>query len=394
MFQQQIHAPHSQRVTFVELFFDLVFVFAVTEITSYLFHHLDGAGVVRTALVFWLIWWAWTQWTWALNPADTEHTLVRAGTLIATAIAFLMAVSVADAFDDDGGLWFAVPYIAIRVLGLALYARVAAEREGHLDAVRAFALLSSLGLIAVLVGAFLDPDVRVWVWAAAVALDFFAATAAGRFESWHLHTEHFTERHGLFVIIALGESLIISGSVVVEAERTTELVVVGISAVTVTCLLWWTYYGWFKDAIEHRMVELSGSQQSTYARDAYSFLHLPLIGGVVGVAIGFEAMLEHPGDPVADEVLLALGIGLALFLGASAAIWARAYGRLLWLRLAAPATLAVVLFAAADLKAGLDPHIRSGRACSRSRRGSPALAYRDARRAAARRRDNLAQPSY
>jgi low temperature requirement protein LtrA len=352
MFEQQIHAPHGQRVTFVELFFDLVFVFALTEITGFLFHHLDGEGVVRTALIFWLIWWAWTQWTWALNPADTEHTIVRVGTLLATAIAFLMAVSVADAFEEDGGLWFAVPYIAIRVLGLALYARVAVERDGQFDAVRGFALLSSLGLIAVLLGAFLDPDVRVSVWIAAVALDVFAAAIAGRFESWHLHTEHFAERHALFVIIALGESLIVSASVVVEAERTTELVIVGISAVAVTCLLWWTYYGWFKDAIEHRMTELRGAQQSTYARDAYSFLHLPLIGGVVGVAIGFEAMLEHPGDPVADEVLLALGIGLALFLGASVAIWARAYERLLWVRLAAPAALAVVLLAAADLKAG------------------------------------------
>lgn len=352
MFQQQIHAPHGQRVTFVELFFDLVFVFAVTEITSYLFHHLDGEGVVRTALVFWLVWWAWTQWTWALNPADTEHAIVRAGTLAATAFAFLMAVSVADAFEDDGGLWFAAPYVIIRVVGLALYSRVAVERDGQLDAVRGFALLSSLGLVAVLVGAFVDPDVRVWVWIGAVALDVFAASAAGRFESWHLHTEHFTERHGLFVIIALGESLIVSASLFVEADRSSELVIVGIGAVVVTCLMWWTYFGWFRGALERCMEERRGSRQSTFARDAYSFLHLPLIGGVVGVAVGFEAMLEHPGDALEDEVLLALGIGVALFLGAGVAAWLRAHRRVLWVRLLAPAALAVVLFAAADLKAG------------------------------------------
>ena len=160
MRETKVHAPEEQSVTFVELFFDLVFVFALTQITSFAAHNLDAEGVLRATVMFWLIWWGWTQWTWALNAADTEHGLIRIGTLVATAIAFIMAVSVGDAFEGDGGLWFIVPYILVRTLGLALYARVAAERDGQLAAVQAFALLSLLGLAAALIGGLVNEDLR------------------------------------------------------------------------------------------------------------------------------------------------------------------------------------------------------------------------------------------
>jgi low temperature requirement protein LtrA len=276
---------------------------------------------------------------------------VRVGTLLATAFAFLMAASVSEAFEERGGLWFAVPYILIRLLGLSLYARVATEREGQLEAVRAFALLSMLGLGAVFIGGLVDPDLRMWFWLGAIGLDVFASRVAGRFESWHLHVEHFTERHGLFVIIALGESLIISASVVTDSDRSTELVLAAIGTVLVTCLLWWTYFGWLKDGLEERFVELRGSAQSSYARDAYSLLHWPLIGGVIGVAVGFEEMLAHPKDSLDGEILLALGIGLALFLGAGAATWAWASRQVLRARIAAVAVLAIGLPLAEDVPA-------------------------------------------
>jgi len=345
----RVHAPGSQSVTFVELFFDLVFVFAITELTGYAAHHLDAEGVVQSAVVFWLIWWAWTQWTWALNPADTEHGIVRLGTLIATAVAFIMAISVGEAFDGTGGLWFIVPYIAVRSLGLALYARVAAERDGQLAAVQGFALLSSVGLAVALIGGFVDEDVRLSLWLGVIALDVFAASAAGRFESWHLHTAHFTERHGLFVIIALGESLIVAAAGLTNVERTAEVVGVAVGAVAVTCLLWWIYFGWLKDALEEFMASVRGSTQSTFARDAYSLLHFPLIGGIVGVAVALEEMAAHPADAVPGEVLWALGLGVGGFLWASAFAYARAYRRVLWARLIVPVTLGALLVPAQDL---------------------------------------------
>ena len=162
-------------------------------------------------VVFWLVWWAWTQYTWALNSADTTHPAVDAVMLVATAIAFLMAVTIPDAFGDAGG-WFAATYIAVRVVGLGLYGRVAWEDVAKRTAVRRFAVLSLGGLAAVAAGGVVGGDARAWWWAAAVVLDVAAAVGAGTAEGWDIRPEHFGERHGLFVIIALGESLIVAAS--------------------------------------------------------------------------------------------------------------------------------------------------------------------------------------
>jgi low temperature requirement protein LtrA len=122
----RLHAPEAQPVTFVELFFDLVFVFAVTQVTALTAENLDVGGVARSTVVFWLVWWAWTQFTWTLSPADTQHTVVRALTLVATAAAFVMASSITRAFEHEV-LWFAVPYVLIRALGLGLQVRIDKE---------------------------------------------------------------------------------------------------------------------------------------------------------------------------------------------------------------------------------------------------------------------------
>jgi len=350
--RQTIHAPGGQSATFVELFFDLVFVFALTEVTHFAVTHLDPGGVARTILIFWLIWWAWSQWTWALNPADTEHGLVRIGTLAATAIAFAMAVSVEDAFNADGALWFVVPYILVRLFGLALYARVATERAQHLAAVRTFAALSMFGFAVVLIGGFADPDARVWWWLAAVVLDLLVAGRVAGFEGWHIHPEHFAERHGLFVIIALGESLIVAAAGVAGAERTAELAAVAIGAIAVTCLLWWTYFGWLEEGLAARLRELKDGSRSSFARDAYSLCHLLIIAGVVAVAVGLEELVAHPAGEVGGDVLAALGVGVALFLGASAAAWARAGNGILWARIVVPAGLGALLVLVAGLTAG------------------------------------------
>ena len=117
---QTIVSPEDQSVTFVELFFDLVFVFSVTQVVGLLHHELNWTGVLQAVLVFWLVWWAWTQFTWALNAADTTHHLVELGALVATAVAFFMAVALPDAFQSRA-LWFAIPYVLVRVVGLALF---------------------------------------------------------------------------------------------------------------------------------------------------------------------------------------------------------------------------------------------------------------------------------
>jgi low temperature requirement protein LtrA len=344
---RSLASPEGQGATFVELFFDLVFVFAVTQVTHYTAEHLDLGGILRSVLVFWLIWWAWTQFTWALNAADTDHHQVRLGTLVSTGVAFVMAASVEQAFGSGGeALWFALPYVAVRLLGLGLYYRVAATPEQR-SAVLVFALASLTGLTAVLAGALAPPTLRAWFWLGAVILDLGAAGLAGRRMGWNLHTEHFAERHGLIVIIALGESLIIAGAAVAADERTGGFVAVGAAALAATCLLWWTYFGWVKDALEERLVCAPERLQAPMARDAYSLWHFPLVCGIIAYAVGVEGVFAHPDERVAPGVAIALGSGVLLFvLSTAAALW-RAAGKLLVRRAMMVMATAVVIVAPA-----------------------------------------------
>lgn len=313
--------PSGQSADFVELFFDLVFVYAITRITSLTAHHLDTEHVLKSLLIFWLIWWAWTQFTWALNAANTKIAEVRLTVLIATAVAFVMASSTDLAFTE-GVLWFAIPYIVIRIIGLALYIRVTTNLNGHRSAVIGFALLSVTGLIAVLAGAMSNPSLRIFFWLSAILLDMLAGFIGGRAEGWSLQSKHFGERHSLIVIIALGESLIVAATAVDGQEHSPELMLASALAVIVTCLLWWSYFSWISNYLEEKFSEKSGSDQAKTGRDAYSFMHFLIICGIVGTAVGFEKILHHPHDLLAVPVALALGTGYMLFIGFSiAAVW-------------------------------------------------------------------------
>ncbi|HEU5302357.1 MAG TPA: low temperature requirement protein A [Acidimicrobiia bacterium] len=333
MAKRSLHAPEAQSVTFVELFFDLVFVFAVTQVTVLTAGDLTVEGVARSLLLFWLIWWAWTQFTWTLNPADTSHTAVRALTLLGTAIAFVMAASVTRAFGDEAA-WFAVPYVLVRVVGLGLQVRIDLERADLRNrAISVWAGLSGIGLALVLVGALVDTPGRYWIWLGAIVADLVAAGMAGGRQEWDLDTEHFSERHGLFVIIALGESLIVAATAVSVDERTGSLVAVTAAALAVACLLWWTYFAWVKDAIEEGFASTPPEVLGATARDAFSLGHFPLVCGIIGFAIAIEEIVHHPSDVPSGEVTAALGAGVTLYVVAAAfSLW-RTSRVILWPRL-------------------------------------------------------------
>lgn len=345
MTQPGMISPDDQGATFVELFFDLVFVFAITQVTHYAAHHLDLHGIFRSAIVFWLIWWGWTQFTWALNSANTEHHHVRVGTLVSTGVAFVMAVSLDDAFSaTPAAMWFALSYVGVRGLGLGLYYKVLSDTAQR-SSVLAFAGLSLGGLAAVLLGAFVDPSLREWVWLAAIGLDFAAAWLAGNKWAWGIHAGHFAERHGLIIIIALGESLIVAGGALVS-DITFSVIVTGSLAVILTCLLWWTYFGWVQGVLEEALIEHDGPGRGRLARDAYSFGHFPLVSGIIALAVGFEASF-HPGDYGLVNITIAIGVGLTLFLVSTAAALWRSKGCVLWNRLIVLAlTLGALAFVA------------------------------------------------
>ena len=316
-----IVSPVGQSATFVELFFDLVFVFGVTQLVGLLHHELSWAGAGRTLLVFWLVWWAWTQFTWALNAADTTHPLVELGTLAATAIAFFMAVAVPDAYGA-GRVWFAVTYVALRLLGLGLYAWVASADARHRQAVISFALPSLGGLAAALMGAFAGGSTQVWLWGLTIFLDVVAAIVGGRNESWNLHPAHFAERHGLIVIIALGESLIVAASGVVGTDFRGEVLAVAVLAVLITCGLWWTYFPIAKPQLEAALEHTPPARRGDLARDAFSLAHFPMLCGVIAYAVALEDVFAHPSDPLPETARLAIALGILLFVGGTAiAMW-------------------------------------------------------------------------
>ena len=313
-----IRTSDPQAVTFVELFFDLVFVFAVTQITALTAHDLTPDGVLRSIVLGWLIWWAWTQFTWTLNPADTTHPGVRVVTLAATGVALVMAASVTRAFADDA-LWFAVPYVVVRALGLGLQVRVDRERnDAFHTVVVVWTALSTIGLVLVLAGAVVDPSLRPWLWLLAIVADVVAAAWAGRGASWDLNPSHLTERHALFVIIAIGESLIVAGTAVAGDERSWALASAAVVTIVVASLLWWTYFGWLKEALEHRYAAAPLERLGPLARDAFSLAHFPLIAGIVGFAVAIEEIAAHPDEAAPAAVLASLGVGVALFVACSA----------------------------------------------------------------------------
>jgi low temperature requirement protein LtrA len=247
-------------------------------------------------------------------------------------------------------LWFALPYVVVRILGLGLQVMVELERVGvsHSGVVR-WASLSSVGLLLVLAGAVAEPSVRPWFWLLAILADLVAAAIAGRNTIWDLNPGHLSERHGLFVIIAIGESLIIAGTAVANDERSSALASAAVAAILVAALLWWTYFGWLKDALEEAFAAAPPERNGPLARDAFSLAHFPLIGGIVGFAVALEEIGLHPEDPASAAVLASLGVGVALFVASSAMALRICGGPVLLGRLVILAAMLVALVVVAPM---------------------------------------------
>jgi len=343
-------SPHDQRVTWVELFFDLVFVFCVTQVVTLLHGHIDAKSAASALLVFWLVWWAWTQFTWALNAANTDHPRVQLTTLLATAVAYFLAVGIPRAIGD-GALWFAISYVVLRIAGLLVYYWVAWSDPLQRRAVRVFGLFSVGGLAAVLAGGLIGGSAQYVCWGAAIALDLVAAGVGGQLEGWNLHPDHFVERHGLIVIIALGETLIVAASGLVAAPPTPRSVATGALAVAVTCGLWWSYFRHARPAFEHEFAVRDGNARSRLARDVFSVMHFPMLCGVIAMAAATEAALADPGRPLATDLRIALGGGALLFVGGTAAAVWRATGRVLLWRAVLSVAAAVAVIAVGTIPA-------------------------------------------
>jgi low temperature requirement protein LtrA len=345
-----VSSPSDQRVTFVELFFDLVFVFCVTQIVSLLHNGVTWRTIGEVVLVFWLVWWGWTQFTWALNAADTTHPRVEVATLIATGVAFFLAVGIPSAFHGFP-LWFAGTYVAVRVLGLLVYDWVAWADESQRAAVRLFSLVSVGGLVAVLIGGTLGGAAQYIWWSLAIALDLVAAAVGGKAEGWNLHPEHFSERHGLFVIIALGESLIVAAISLTGFDWPAYKVTAAILSVSIAGAMWWSYFVRNKLELDEALEETQGNQRSMLARDAYSIIHFPMVLGIIAYAATVERALGHPSDPLGTPNRDLLAVSVLLYAGSMALALRRAGKPVTLSRRLLPILTAVTVFALADAAA-------------------------------------------
>lgn len=264
-------------------------------------------------MLFWLVWWSWTQFTWTLNVADTEHIWIRLPTLAATAIAFFLAQAVPDAFTT-AGIWFAVSYALVRLIGLGVQGWVLGGDREERSAFTGFGAASLVGIALVLAGGLVSPDLRAWFWAGALLADLVTVALAGK-GVWHIESAHFAERHGLIVIIALGESLIAAGIATGELERDLVFALTTTGAVVAACALWWLYFGSLQARFEKRLEAQNEQEKGRFSRDVFSLWHASVVAGVIGIAVGFEEAVAHPDEPLSAGAALAMTLGVVLYAG-------------------------------------------------------------------------------
>jgi low temperature requirement protein LtrA len=324
----------SKRVGFLELFFDLVFVFAVTQLVSVLYDDHSAGGWARAGILLWLVWWAWSQYTWAGNAIDVDRRSTRVWVLVATGVMLAAATTLPDAFADSGeALAFALLYAAVRVLALALYWFGLAGDRAHQAALRTYLPIQLLSPVLVVVGGIVGGDAQVWIWVGAIVVDLISVAAAGRGE-FRVDPGHFAERHGLIVIIALGESVIVTGLTASELGLGAEVGVLLAVAFAAVAGFWWSYFDWVHEAAAERLAsEPDHRRRGHLARDLFTLGHLPIVAGVVVFAAAIKTALPHPGDTLEPFGVTALAVAPALVLGGVLVGNLRATGNLLVSRL-------------------------------------------------------------
>jgi low temperature requirement protein LtrA len=292
----------ERRITPLELFFDLVFVFALTQVTGFLADHLTWIGMLQGAALLVVLWWAWGAYSWLTNAVPAEE-VIPARLVILTAMAAMLVASLAvpDAFGEYGAL-FGLAYFVVRLLHVVLFVLATGSTPETHQAIVRLAPGFLVAPVLLIVAGFLDGFAQGALWAVALAIDLGVSLVRG-VSGFQVHAEHFVERHGLIVIIALGESIVAIG-----------VVAAAVLGIALAAALWWAYFDLVMLVAGRRLAAAKGAERARLARDSYSYLHLPMVAGIVLVALGIKKTLAHVGDPLGTIPAVALCGGVALYL--------------------------------------------------------------------------------
>jgi low temperature requirement protein LtrA len=353
--ERNIQREHP--VTPLELFFDLVFVFGFTQVTTVLSDNPTWSGLGHGLLILATLWWAWAAYAWLTNTVDPDVGAVWGAMLVAMAAIFVAALAVPDAFGRHGVV-FGVAFLIVNVMHLTLYALAARGDPDLLKAILRVAPSALAGATLILAAGFVHGGLKPILWLAAVAIGFFGPLLTGM-SGWRVQPAHFVERHGLIVIIAIGESLIAIGLGERRSGLTTGVIVAAVLGFVVATSFWLAYFDFFPIRARQLLTDRTGVERVALARDVYTYLHLPMVAGIVLFAFAMRTTLAHVGDELATIPALGLCGGPALYLFAYVALRvrvSRTLGRgrliaavacaLLWpVAVAVPALVALTLVA-------------------------------------------------
>lgn len=321
---EETDTPLEKEVGFIELFFDLVFVYAVTQLAGFIASDTSLVGYLRGLVLLGLVWWAWSAFMWVTNLHDVDRPVIAGGLLTAMAASFFVSFTLPESFGANG-VEFAFSYLVLRLIHLVML-YLSADRGARAAVVR-FGWSSLTAVLMLVAGSTLEPGIRLLVWAGALLVDL-----AGPY-LFRQHVDriavapgHAAERYGLFVIVALGESIIAIGVGAADTELDAITVLALASAFIVSAVMWWIYFFLtYRRATDHLKKVEDGVAR--LVRESYSYLHVVLVAGIVLFAVGAEHSIAHASEPLEPGGLVALTGGILLFLIGHLAFLRRVLGQ-------------------------------------------------------------------
>jgi low temperature requirement protein LtrA len=346
----ELPAETEHPVAPLELFFDLVFVFAFTQVTTLLSNNATWSGLGHGVLMLTALWWAWASYAWLTNAIDPSEGFLLGAVLVVVGAMFVAALAVPEAFSGEGGV-FGAGFLIVCLMQPTLYALTTRDnRDLHAAILRVSPWVVGGGVL-ILVAGFVEGGPRVLLWCAALAVGFFGPAFVG-ISGWMVQPAHFVERHGLIVIIAIGESLVAIGLGARGTNLDAGVILAAVLGLVVATSFWLAYFDFFTIRARQLLTDRSGEARTALARDVFTYLHLPMIIGIILFAFAMKKTLAHIGEELGTIEAVSLCGGPALFLFSFAALRYRVSGGLRGGRLVASIVCALLIPVATVVPAG------------------------------------------